>query len=85
MHVQLHNLRAGPLAGVFDLRRDKNAHVFSLTLRCDLQAAILEGCVGQAMTEWEQRLDVFRVVVAIADIDGFAVVDLPVAARVVVV
>src|ERR1035438_10319667 len=83
VHVQLHDLGAGSRPAVAHLDRHLDLLAGSHLGRRNLQAAVIERRVGEAVPERKQRLDVPLVEAAIANVDAFRVGDVQILAWIV--
>ena len=68
--VNLHYLVGRACANVADRATDVESSVGRAPHR---QTRVLKACVGEAMAEWEQRLDAFAIEPAVADVDSLGV------------
>ena len=82
VHVELHHLAAGALAGVAHRQRDGQRLAGQQRVAVERQALVHEGAVRQPMAEGEPRLDAMCLMVAIADRQALTIGHMAVDARV---
>ena len=79
--IKLDHLCACPLPGVLDVHTGDKGDLVRQRTCLDVEVAIVEGCVGEAVTKWVVDLHPACIVGSVADMDTFTVIDALVLAR----